>query len=153
MDCLHCGIAFHDHWHSVGICGPTNEDRTAWTASVTKCPACKSETIKLLHRDYPPGNAQANIILDFVAYPRTTNRKPTPKELPADIKEDYEEACMVLPLSNKASAALSRRCLQAILRGQGYMQRDLAAQIDALLNEQNPVRAIPTALRETVDVI
>ncbi len=153
MDCPHCGIAFHDHWHSVGICGPTNEDRTAWTASVTKCPACKSETIKLLHRDYPPGNAQANIILDFVAYPRTTNRKPTPKELPADIKEDYEEACMVLPLSNKASAALSRRCLQAILRGQGYMQKDLAKQIEALLAEPDFTKAIPTTLRQSVDAI
>ena len=60
---------------------------------------------------------------------------------------------MVLADSNKASAALSRRCLQAILRNQGYTQKDLAQQIDALLGEQDPAKAIPTALRETVDVI
>lgn len=30
--------------------------------------------------------------------------------------EDYNEACAVLDLSPKASAALSRRCLQAVLR-------------------------------------
>jgi hypothetical protein len=81
------------------------------------------------------------------------NRKPTPKEVPEEIKEDYEEACLVLSTSNKASAALSRRCLQAILRGQGYKQRDLAQQIDALLAEKDPAKAIPTALRETVDAI
>jgi hypothetical protein len=91
--------------------------------------------------------------MEMTAYPRATNRKPTPKEVPDDIKEDYEEACLVLPISNKASAALSRRCLQAILRDQGYAQRDLAQQIDALLGEQDPTKAIPTALKQTVDAI
>jgi hypothetical protein len=43
--------------------------------------------------------------------------------------------------------------LQAILRDQGYAQRDLAQQIDALLGEQDPAKAIPTALRQTVDAI
>jgi hypothetical protein len=91
--------------------------------------------------------------LNFIAYPRATNRKPTPKEVPDGIKEDYEEACLVLSTSNKASAALSRRCLQAILRSQGYRQRNLAGQIQALLGEKDPAKAIPTALRETVDAI
>ena len=86
-------------------------------------------------------------------YPSSTFRRPTPRETPPDIKDDYEEACRVLPISHKASAALSRRCIQAILRGQGYTQRDLSQQIDALLNESNPVKAIPTALRLTVDAV
>ena len=73
--------------------------------------------------------------------------------MPPDIKDDYEEACKVLPLSPKASAALSRRCLQAILQEHGYTQRDLVQQVDALLNETDPTKAIPTALRQTVDVI
>jgi Domain of unknown function (DUF4145) len=46
-----------------------------------------------------------------------------------------------------------RRCLQTILRNQGYAQRDLAHLIDALLGEQDLAKAIPTALRETVDAI
>jgi hypothetical protein len=87
------------------------------------------------------------------AYPMSTNRRPTPKDVPTEIKEDYEEACRVLPISEKASAALSRRCLQAILRGQGYGQHDLARQIDALLAEPNPSKSIPTGLRATVDAI
>jgi hypothetical protein len=152
MNCPHCYIAFHDEWVPVGI-SSNDEERTAWTASVTKCPACKHETIRLLKRKSPPGDAQSHLLLDFMAYPRTTQRKPTPQEVPNTIRQDYEEACMVLSDSNKASAALSRRCLQAILRSQGYTQKDLAQQIDALLREQDPARAIPTALRVTVDAI
>ena len=40
-----------------------------------------------------------------------------------------------------------------ILRGEGYTQRDLAQQIDALLDEQDPRKAIPTTLHQTVDAI
>jgi uncharacterized protein DUF4145 len=152
MDCPHCGIAFHDHWDWIGIRPPTGPDPTGWTAGITRCPACSGETIRLC-RYSSVENAQADTLLDFITYPRSTHRKPTPQEVPEDIKADYEEACLVLPLSNKASAALSRRCLQTILRGQGYVQRDLVKQIDALLTEPDPTKAIPTALRQTVDAI
>ncbi len=161
MDCPHCGKAFHDTWTEVQIQSNGLVDPTIfWKTNGTICPACKNSIFQLTTNHlilHPPGQGQGHAewrrLEDFRVYPVNTFRKPTPKDVPPDIKEDYEEACKVLPISNKASAALSRRCLQAILRGQGYTQRDLAAQIDALLNEQNPVRAIPTALRETVDVI
>jgi hypothetical protein len=73
--------------------------------------------------------------------------------VPEEIRNDYGQACKVLAISEKASAALSRRCLQATLQRQGYRQKDLAKQIDALLNESDPARAIPTAVREAVDAI
>jgi hypothetical protein len=59
----------------------------------------------------------------------------------------------VLPLSAKASAALARRCLQTILREHGYKDRDLAKEIDLLLNETDPRKAIPESLRQTIDGI
>lgn len=42
--------------------------------------------------------------------------KVFPDYVPAPIREDYEEACAILETSPKASATLSRRCLQGILR-------------------------------------
>jgi hypothetical protein len=39
-----------------------------------------------------------------------------PDYVPAPIRKDYEEACLISELSPKASATLSRRCLQGILR-------------------------------------
>jgi hypothetical protein len=76
-----------------------------------------------------------------------------PTDVPAPIAQDYIEACSVLPVSAKASAALSRRCLQHILRSHGYKARDLASEIDLLLNETDPLKALPMRLRETIDAI
>ena len=42
--------------------------------------------------------------------------KPQPHYIPEAIKADYYEACAILTLSPKASATLSRRCLQGIVR-------------------------------------
>jgi hypothetical protein len=167
MDCPHCGKAFHDSWTQVSILTIGDTPRhTAdgnlvlpgrpyieWKANATICPACQNPTITLLQCLNDGDRYKIPTVFTRRAYPTNTFRKPTPKEVPAHIKEDYEEACGVLPISQKASAALSRRCLQAILQGQGYTQRDLAVQINALLSESDPTKAIPTTLRETVDVI
>ena len=150
MDCPHCGIAFHDSWNAA----PTLKDHgISWSAVSTVCPSCKNPTIEFTtsliyaHAEVP------TVPKSVRAYPAYSFRKPIPKEVPAELKSDYEEACAVLSVSHKASAALSRRCLQAILRGQGYMQKDLAQQIDAVLNEKDATKAIPTALRQTMDAI
>jgi hypothetical protein len=177
MDCPHCGKAFHDQWKSVELLliEPREERPLAfwtdmrpcdgWIANATICPACKKPTIDLVELRHPKADATRSqhvvsgmptppsVLQTIRAYPTHTFRKPTPKEVPAHITEDYEEACRVLPISHKASAALSRRCLQAILQRQGYTQKDLAIQTDALLKEADPAKAIPTALRQTVDAV
>lgn len=42
--------------------------------------------------------------------------KPFPEYIPKQIREDYQEACLIKNKSPKASATLSRRCLQGIIR-------------------------------------
>jgi hypothetical protein len=76
-----------------------------------------------------------------------------PPDVPKLIAQDYVEACEVLPISPKASAALARRCLQTILHDQGYNDKDLAREVQQLLDEKDPMKAIPRAVRETVDAI
>jgi hypothetical protein len=157
MDCPHCGIAFHDSWKTTNplVIGK-DLPNSGWAAHMTECPACKNVTIDLIMVSLskgPSGVVTTGVLQRLRVYPTNIFRKPTPIEIPADIREDYEEACKVSPLSPKASAALSRRCLQAVLREQGYTQRDLVQQVNALLDETGPTKAIPTALRETVDVI
>ena len=83
-------------------------------------------------------------------YPIGANRGPVSPVVPPEIADDYIEACNVLPISAKASAALSRRCLQNMLHAHGYKAKDnLAKEIDLLLNEP----ALPHKLRVTVDAI
>ena len=90
-----------------------------------------------------------------MVYPIGANRGPVSPEVPAEIANDYIEACNVLPISSKASAALSRRCLQNILHREGYKvgRGDLAKEIDLLLNESDPKKSIPQNLHGTVDAI
>ncbi len=45
-----------------------------------------------------------------------SNAKPFPSYIPAPIREDYTEACLIRDRSPKASATLSRRCLQGMIR-------------------------------------
>jgi hypothetical protein len=42
--------------------------------------------------------------------------KPQPDYIPPPLREDYHEACLIRDLSPKASATLTRRCLQGMIR-------------------------------------
>jgi Domain of unknown function (DUF4145) len=86
-------------------------------------------------------------------HPIGSNRGPVPPEVPEPIAADYVEACQVLPLSAKASAALARRCLQAMLHAHGYKDKDLAKEIQQLLDETDPKKVLPRPVHETVDAI
>ena len=67
---------------------------------------------------------------------------------PKGIVEDYNEACLVLDLSPKASAALSRRCLQHVLREKGSVTSgNLASEIDQVLP------SLPSHLADYLDAI
>jgi hypothetical protein len=86
-----------------------------------------------------------------MVYPIGASRGPISPEVPIEIAQDYIEACNVLPISPKASAALSRRCLQHVLHSGGYKvgNGDLAKEIDRFLSESG----IPPSLRQTIDAI
>lgn len=78
--------------------------------------------------------------------------RKTPQELPEDVPEDlkceYLEACTVLNASPKASAALSRRCLQNLLRNYVNIKpSNLSDEIEAVLP------SLPTELANEVDAI
>jgi len=45
-----------------------------------------------------------------------SNAKCFPEFIPKPILDDYNEACLIQELSPKASATLSRRCLQGMIR-------------------------------------
>jgi hypothetical protein len=68
-----------------------------------------------------------------MVYPAAASR-PIRPEVVEPYRKDFAEACAVLPHSPKASAALSRRCLQALLKDKGKAtKRDLNDQIDEVV--------------------
>lgn len=70
--------------------------------------------------------------------PATTS-KPMPPYVPGAIVADYEEACAIKTLSPKASATLSRRCLQGMIRDFfGIKKNRLIDEIEAIKDEIDP---------------
>jgi hypothetical protein len=84
-----------------------------------------------------------------IAYPSKALIRKAPAETPADVADDFNEAALVLRDSPKASAALSRRCLQAVLRAAGYAQKDLGPAIQAALDDGK----LPPAIAQNLDAI
>ncbi|HXN53315.1 MAG TPA: DUF4145 domain-containing protein [Candidatus Acidoferrum sp.] len=86
----------------------------------------------------------------LLLWPKGVSRAPVPSEVPPDIVEDYKEACLVLADSPKASAALSRRCLQNLLRrAAGVKPGDLSKEIDQVLDSGK----LPTEVAENIDAV
>lgn len=131
MKCPHCNTGIHEalsvHPTAIeppAIVGGSNLPQGQWVLFHQRCPEC-NESIVFLQR-----NTLNFQIVRFMAYPRTTTR-PVPIEVTNPYRQDFIEACAVLPFSPKASAALSRRCLPAILKDKaGAKKKDLADQID-----------------------
>ena len=79
--------------------------------------------------------------------PKVPNRQPIPPEVPPEFTEDYREACLILAESPKASAALSRRCLQLILHEKaGVNENNLKREIDKVISTENLTAEIADSL-------
>ena len=144
MDCPHCHKSIHSKWR-IDTLSPAYQTSSNFYVSSMICPACEKQIIKFMDEDDDTKH--------FYIHPRFPTRTPVPKEVPKPLAEDYEEACAVLTISPKASAALSRRCLQSILYLQGYTGKNLAKQVDAILSETDASKALSPALSMTVDAI
>ncbi|BBL60308.1 DUF4145 domain-containing protein [Methylomonas koyamae] len=99
---------------------------------------CKEFTIKAglymaeLHNGW---RAVGKPILSWNLKPQS-EAKPFPDYIPLPILQDYEEACLIAGLSPKASATLSRRCLQGIIRDfWGISKSRLVDEINALTGQ------------------
>ena len=142
MKCPHCLVSFHAEWTREVL---RSDIEYLWSTSYTLCAACK-KLIVYLAKGHPGGTNLAS----FMVYPRGISRIPLPADVPEQYAQDYKEACLVLPDSPKASAALSRRCLQNVLRAIPKVKpSDLSKEIDEILNSKQ----LPSHLADAIDAI
>lgn len=91
-----------------------------------KCPSCGEYTISI------QGMGDMVQDVDVKVKPQSTAIQ-FPDYIPKAIRQDYEEACSIVDLSPKASATLSRRCLQGMIRDFFEIEEtNLAKAIQAL---------------------
>lgn len=132
MKCPHCRVAFHD---ALKITALSEDKDGLWGALTRKCPECARLIVGMAQirwkRDGSTGStALQPVSSEIRLWPRASARDAVPSEVPLEFRKDYEEACGVLSLSPRASAALSRRCLQHILREKaGVKASTLAREI------------------------
>jgi hypothetical protein len=62
-----------------------------------------------------------NVVITKLAFPLGVGIK-SPMKVPRNIVKDYNETVQVLHISENASAALARRCLDHVLSEQGFPQ-------------------------------
>jgi Domain of unknown function (DUF4145) len=107
------------------------------------CPNCKEYTV------HAHGIGRKTNGISIPLYPKSL-AKQFPEYVPLPIRQDYEEAYSIVNLSPKASATLSRRCLQGMIRDYwGISKGTLAAEIDALEDKIPPVQwSVLTGLRK-----
>ena len=98
------------------------------TIQTMNCPNCHKVSIDIVG----VGSQFPNRIVHFNPI---SLAKVYPEYIPQTIRSDYEEAHAILNLSPKASATLSRRCLQGMIRDfWGISKARLVDEIDALID-------------------
>jgi hypothetical protein len=139
MRCPHCAISFSQFW--TGTYQASGSDGNKWIAHLG-CPECGklvigASTVKPFQnyeRLWKPGESGFLLL-----YPRASSRGPVPPEVTDPYAKYYQEAALVLNDSPMASAALSRRLLQLLLRDKaGVKKGKLEDEIEAALPSLPP---------------
>ena len=136
MKCRHCLVEFHDTWND-GF--KAYDGNNPFAVSYTVCPACSR--LNVAH-----GRSGHRVFL----YPRAMPREPVDPAVPPKFADDYVEACNVLDISPKASAALSRRCLQHILRECAKVK---APNLDQEIQKVLDGNMVPSHIAESLDAV
>lgn len=121
MICPHCRVSFFDK-PSLYRLGADADG--PWEVLWRKCPSCLRYIVWLVNGELSPRqsvstNAEIIETLEahkFQIWPKGSSRPPCPLEVPERIAKVYTAACLILEDSPEASAAMSRKCLQSILR-------------------------------------
>lgn len=116
------------HGYSINGAYTTND---CISIDMYKCPECKN--ISVIASSLGKGFKKPFRVL----VNPTSSAKQYPDYIPKAIRDDYEEAYSIVNLSPKASATLSRRCLQGMIRDFWNITKSKLA--DAINELQNKV--------------
>lgn len=152
MICPHCSTAVKNEWYN-SYAYEIN-DGVGKGLKYGICVNCEKLTVYLIE-----GEAYYNDVVgeyymhddepEKLIYPKKSNFNNS-SDIPSEYIEDYEEAIKVLSASPKASAALSRRLLQSILREEFQIKaQNLASEIKKFIQ----LEGIPSHITDAVDAI
>lgn len=121
MVCPRCSVTVRPEsvWQA-----PINGDAGDWQAASWLCPSCDKNFVTTAMRVHTGGPKTQEGSYEYrdiaVVWPRSSSRPPLPPEVPEPYAGLYREAALILDDSPRASAMLSRRCLQHLLREEAH---------------------------------
>ncbi|WP_195935716.1 DUF4145 domain-containing protein [Lactococcus lactis] len=126
---------------------PTYSDKVVF--QLFRCPSCNRTAIEI------EGKGEQVSDLHLRLNPLGINSKDFPDYIPNSILKTYREACAISQLSPKASATLSRRTLQNMIRDffkdiDKIPGRDLNSEIDSIKESVSP--NVSKALKALKDI-
>ena len=152
MKCPHCQSQFHGNPSVSSL----REDKVSHGEVVQHLcanPECGKMVLFLLRfkiARVPGGGTRRESLGEVMVYPKFPQKGEISNDIPDDYSEDIRESSVVLPISPKASAALSRRCLQHIIRQHfGIKEKTLYQEIEKLIASGK----IPMYIAESIDAI
>jgi len=156
MKCPHCNnsIFFEESDAVAYEYGKENRAKagiTGYDIAHGFCPSCNELIVMIREGKYKGGDYPhlENPQNEDIIYPRGANR-PIEPEIPQKYASDFKEAVAVVKLSPKASAAISRRLLQSILREESKIKKSsLADEIEEFIHREG----IPSHLSGAVDAV
>ncbi len=110
MECPHCGADFDatPHTFALGM-----EGDVTWQCANNRCPVCDRLIVSV----------RSDKGANYPVLPAGSVRAKLSDDVPAELAAEYWTAAQILPYSEEASAAISRRLLQRVLSskaGAGY---------------------------------
>jgi len=107
-------------------------------------PECTKLTVIFVHSEIKEhlaaGNWKDKKQLNWMQLIPESAARVLPEYIPAAIVSDYTEACLIVDKSPKASATLSRRCLQGMIRDFHHVKKDkLVDEIKAIQDRVDPL--------------
>jgi len=149
MKCPYCKTGYQYEsaaFEESAVFGDVVENGDAFSIFYGECPECNKFIVMLELQEMTNSGIGTTSQLLF---PKVTNRTVEP-EVPDDYRRDFIEAASIVTLSPKASAALSRRLLQHILREHFKIKhKSLAQEIDDFLK----LKDVPSYLSGAVDAV
>jgi len=150
MKCPHCLESFHDFYEVILV---GNDAQGDWGIISRRCPSCERVILVLANGKISSvggRNLIEAIKNERLIYPRAPSRTPLSKEIPDEFAREYREACFILADSPRSSAALSRRCLQRLLREKAHVKpSNLANEIQEVINSGS----LPPYIAESINDI
>lgn len=141
MICPHCGIGTRPLFREATF---GSQGGVQFNVKTGNCSECNG---LILNGRWASGGEAST---EFLLFPLDPIVRPIPAQVPTSYADDFRQACAVLDVSPKASAALSRRLLQQIIwEKAGIKKRNLNEEIDAVIEAGN----VSSNLAEDLDMI